>query len=78
MCESSKVLENFLDHTNRTYKMWMLRFTHCIMEMVDEFTSAEGGNRTAPLVLHNSVCQWISHLVYRCQKQANQILEKLD
>ena len=72
------MLENVLDHTDRTYKPWMLRSKQCMRAMADDFTRAEGGNRTAPLILHNSVCQWVSHLVYRCQKQANKILEKLD
>lgn len=69
------MLENILDHTDRTYKMWMLRSKQCMKEMTGDLTRAERGNRTAPLIIQNSVCQWISHLVYRCQKQANKISE---
>lgn len=27
------------------------------------------GETESPLILHSSVSQWISHLVYRCQKK---------
>lgn len=64
-----------------TYKTWILRSDLGARGTTDAFIRAGGRNPTAPLILHNSECQWKAHLVYRCQKQTNEkkeVEEKLD